>query len=250
MNIPRLGLGLIYAGTLVGAIALVGCGTMGKGEAEKDRGPLINFEPTASLAQLHVDKGVYPSLFSPGSYALWVGPELTQQRRIETEQAGEAIDETADALAPQLDANFLVFECHIESVFEDMTIGYDVVRLRLIEVYLQTPDGRHVPPAQIIVGSELEESQRGALKAFKRTNLVVFPRAELGLKIPARPRESATTRLVFEGYNSVFYFEWFPRLPEKVPTPDPMTAQEAAQAIKMGYNEFYKRVGETLHRFD
>jgi len=250
VNIPRLSLVLICAGTLAGGIALVGCRTVSKGEASKDRGPLIAFEPTVSLAKLHVEKGDYPSLFSPDSYALWVGPELTQQRRLDTEQAGEAIDEASDALAPQLDANFLVFECHLESVFEDMTIGYDVVRLRLIEVYLQTPDGRRITPAQIIVGSELEESQREALKAFKRTNLVVFSRADLGLNIPARPRGNATARLVFEGYNSVFYFEWFPRLPEKVPAPDPMTAQEAAQALKMGYNEFYKRVGEALHRFD
>jgi len=248
MNIPRLTLKIMCAGALTGFIALAGCRTTGNGE--KDRGPLIAFEPAVSLAKLHVEKGDYPSLFSSDSYALWGGPDLTQQRRRDSEQAGEAIDEAADALAPQLDANFLVFECHLESMFEDMAIGYDVVRLRLIEVYLQTPDGRRVTPAQIIVGSQREESQHGALKAFKRTNLVVFPRADVGLNIPARPRGNATARLVFEGYNSVFYFEWFPRLPGKVPAPDPLTAQEAARARKMGYNEFYRRAGEALHRFD
>jgi hypothetical protein len=207
------------------------------------------FEPVSPLAQLHVDKAVYPGLFSARSYALWVGPEVTRQRREEAEKAGEKVAPATDVTAAEIDENFLVFECHIESVFEDMSIGYDVVGLRGIQMYLQAPDGRKISPAQVIMGTQLEEKPQGALKVFRRTSLVVFPKKELNLMVTLSEGEPPSARLVLDGYNSTFYFEWAPKLPPGSGS-EPIISREMLQAAKMKYTEYYGKLTEFGHRFD
>lgn len=231
---------------LIGAVVgFASCKTTGK--TDKD-GMTVAFQPAGPLAQLHVDKASYNSLFSARSYALWVGPEVTRQRRDEALNTGETVLAEADAAAPEIDENFLVLECHIESVFEDMSIGYDVVGFRGIQVYLEAPDGSKIPPAQVIMGSQLEEKPQGALKIFRRTNLVVFPRKTLNLTASLSREKKPAARLVLEGYNSKFYFEWRSDVPGQESSP--LISPEFRQAAKMRYTEYYTKMRELGHRFD
>ena len=234
-----------------GLFAAAGCKSLRSEEARRkaEEKRCIPFEPVSSLSQVHVDEAAYPQLFSPQSYALWVGPAVTEQRRLEAEQAGEAIAPETDEAAMAIDANYLVIECHIGSLFEDSSIGYDVVGFRGIQVHLVTPEGEKVSPSQVIVGSELKEEPHGALKRFERTNLVVFPKNGLALRVPRGGGEGATARLVVEGYDSTFYFEWFPLIPEGTVKPPP-PARDVVKAAKMGYNEFCEKVHGVAHRFD
>ncbi|HPO14961.1 MAG TPA: hypothetical protein PLI09_16080 [Candidatus Hydrogenedentes bacterium] len=210
---------------------------------------LVPFSPQSCLAQLHVDKAAYPNLFSARSYALWVGPEITRQRRDEAVQAGEQITDDTDKAAAEIDENFLILECHIESVFEDMSIGYDAVGFRGIELCLQAPDGARIPPAQVIMGSALEEKPQGALKIFRRTNLIVFPKKNLNLMAPLSAEKPPSARLVLEGFNSTFYFEWFADVPSGQ-TSQPILTREDLNAAKMKYDEYCQKLYQFLHRFD
>jgi len=248
MNARQFGSAAVLTALTLG---LAACRTGREPDSEPTirQGQVIEFRPTAAVSQLHLADGRYPDLFSADSYALWVGPELTRQRRSESEAGGESIEPEADAAAPLLNENFLVFECHLVSVFADMSIAYDIVGLRGVQIYLLAPDGRRVPPAQSIIGTELEESQRGALKEFKRTNLIAFPRAGLRLEVPAAGAEGSAARLVIEGYDSIFYFEWYPILPDPI-GPPPLAQRDAVQKVKMGYNEFYRKVRQWSHTFD
>ncbi len=236
---------LVWVLLLGAVLGLVSCKTTGKPAGEE---ALVPFQPSAPLAQLHVEKAAYPSLFSARSYALWVGPEVTRQRRDEALAAGETVLADSDKAAAEIDENFVVFECHIESVFEDMSIGYDVVGLRGIQMYLETPDGGKVPPAQVIMGTQLEEKPQGALKIFRRTNLAVFPKKDLNLMASLSKEKTPSVRLVLDGYNSKFCFEWFANLPTGAP--QPLISPELRQAVKMKYNEYYGKLQEFGHRFD
>jgi len=230
--------------SLLVLVSLAACQTTKEKEVER-----IPFQPVSCLAQVHVDKAAYPNLFSARSYALWVGPEITRQRRDDAVNAGEKITEAADKAAAEIDENFLIIECHIESVFEDMSIGYDAVGFRGIQAYLQTPDGARITPAQVIMGSALEEKPQGALKIFRRTNLVVFAKKDLNLMAPLIEGKTPSARLVLEGLNSTFYFEWVADVPADK-TAQPLISREDLQAAKMKYDEYYQKCGEFLHRFD
>jgi hypothetical protein len=225
-----------------------GCQSLWKAE-RKPAGKPIPFVPAQFVSSLRTGQCAYPHLFSAQSYALWVGPEVTAQRRAESEEKGQKPDPMADAAAPEIDANYLVLECHIESVFEDMSIGYDVVGFRGIQVYMLTPDGRKVPPAQIVMGSELEEKSQGALKSFRRTNLIVFPKHELDLRVPKVNGQAASARLVIEGFKSSFYFEWFPVMPGKDGQVQAVVF-EGANTAKLGFNDYYGKLRAIAHKFD
>lgn len=241
--------GVLTAGCLLLMVgALSSCATM-REKKQEPGGELIPFEPMTPVASLRVERAAYPSLFSPQSYALWVGPEITLQRRAEAAAAGEEIPLEADAIAAMIDENFLVLECHIESLFEDMSISYDVVGFRGIRVYLQTHDGQQVAPVQILPGRELQEQMRGALRVFRRNNLVVFRKADLNLMVPVRQGRGEGPRLVLDGFNSVFYFEWPPDIPDKKRY-QRLTVRETAGVAKMGYLEYYGRLADFAHRFD
>jgi len=130
------------------AAVLAGAGCQTGSEPDEELPPRIGepipFQPAHAAAGLRLERGSYPQLFSPSSYALWVGPALLRERRAVAEAEGQVIDPEADTLAPVIDANFIVFECHLESLFSDMSIGYDVVGLRGMDVYLETPAGSRV----------------------------------------------------------------------------------------------------------
>lgn len=244
----HLGDVLMVACLMIAAGAMSSCATM-REKKQEPGGKLIPFDPATPVASLRVERAAYPSLFSPQSYALWVGPEITLQRRAEAAEGGEEISLEADAIAAMIDENFLVLECHMESVFEDMSISYDVVGFRGIRVYLQTHDGQPVMPVQILPGKELQEQMRGALRVFRRNNLVVFRKADLNLTVPVRQGHGEGPRLVLDGFNSIFYFEWPPEIPDKKRY-QRLTVRETAGVAKMGYLEYYGRLAEFARRFD
>ncbi len=206
------------------------------------------FRPATILSRLHFEKGNYPHLFAPSSYALWVDETVTGLRREAAVTAGESIQPDIEAEAARIAQNYLIIECHMDSVFADMSIAYDVVGYRGLSVYLSTPDGRKIPPIQTLISTSAKEEQREALKLFGRTNLVVFPKRDLWLDRPLVTSLVAPVRLVLEGYNSTFYFEW-PATPPTGTVAAP-THSEVKEVLKVGFREFHERVRQLAHIFD
>lgn len=211
----------------------------------------VSFQPGAFLAPIRHEQGRYADLFSPSSYALWVGPEVMMFKQEMAKEAGETVDPRLAADADQITRDFLVLECHIESAFSDSSIAYDVVGFRGIDaVYLLLPDGRKIRPEQTVIGRGAEEDSKGALKVFRRTNLLVFPTRDLWSGGATLDPGAPSVRLVLDGYESRFYFEW-PAAPGTVaPQRWAPTAEEAKQAIKLGFTQLYTGLRQLAHLFD
>jgi hypothetical protein len=211
------------------------------------------FRPAAWIAAAQFDTGQYPNLLGPDTYALWVGPQVTALKLSKAEERGESVDETLSADVRTITANFIVIECYVESIFPDMAIAYDLVGFRQADIYIEGPDGEKVRPLQTIVGTELEEEPRDALKRFARTNVVVFPRRDLWKDRPLIGQGLSEVRLVIDAYGSKYHFAW-PEAPvyemkyelqEWVPT-----EQEVRQAARLGYRELYTSIRRLAHVFD
>lgn len=213
---------VLVAGTFLG-----GCAGMGGSGKTKTlvAGARIPFAPQTRHVSINLAKGAYPELYSNASYADW-----------SSSQEGEG-------------AGMAEIVCCLESVFSDSSIAYDVVGLRGMQVYLYTDDGRRIAPARTLIGQMLEEEPRGALKAFRRTNRLLFPLE--GLTVAAAPPDAppASLRLVFEGYDSVFYFEWAGQnlLPVR---PVPFYKSKAAHEVKKEVRKVRQRSSEFGHTFD
>ena len=116
----------MVAVALVLAACFAGCRTGREEEPIEPRiaaGQEVAFVPSAALSPLHFEQGDYPTLFAGTSYTVWQGSGVASVAHADTPEAAEA---TAAAVAA-LGDNFVVFECHLESVFADMSIAYDVV---------------------------------------------------------------------------------------------------------------------------
>lgn len=208
----------------------------------------VEFQPATYIAPIHLEQGRYPDLFTPTSYAVWVGPEVAALKRDKAESEGEPIAPGLDAAAADIGANYVVVECHMDSIFADMSVAYDVVGFRGIDVYVRMPDGRKVSPSQKVIGAPIEEEQRQALRLFRRTNLVIFPKRDLRTH-PGRGAATASLELVMEGYGSTFHFEW-PAAPLTAVPPWTPTSQETAQALRLGFTSLYGKLRQLAHRFD
>lgn len=242
----RVAWGLLLMGA---SILAVSCRT-GKGPAEPeidDTGVALEFRPATRYSRIHAGSGRYPNLISPESFAVWVGPEIVALKRQKAEEDGEEIDAYLDAAAKHVGENYFVFECHIESVFPDASIAYDVVGLRAMDLYLLTPDGSRVSPIQRILGSHADEEQRMALKLFRRTNILVFPKHDILIGRPTVDHEATAVRLVVEGFNSDFYFEW---RAEGGAATDTISVSEAYQAAKIGFTELFSKLLTLTHILD
>jgi hypothetical protein len=190
-------------------------------------------------------KGPYPNLFSPESFALWVGNDVTALRRAHAVEKGESIDPGLDAAAKNIDENFLVFECSFSSAFGDMSIAYDVVGLRGMSVYLATADGKRIDPVEVVLASSAREEPREALRNFTRTSMVFFPKRDIARNVPVLDGKEGFVRLVVENYNTVFYFEWAPAKAKAAPwVPN---KDEYLKAVKTGFNEFFGCVKNIVH---
>ncbi|MEA3365134.1 MAG: hypothetical protein U9Q79_05785, partial [Candidatus Hydrogenedentes bacterium] len=184
--------------------------------------------------------------------AVWVDGNVAEMKYQKEAEEGEAPSHHLVAQAEAINRNFFVFECHIESVFRDTSIAYDVVGFRGIDVHLETPEGNKIRPIQTIIGTPVEEEQRGALKLFRRTNIVVFPREALWTGGDTVAIGSRSVRLVLSGHRSVFYFEW-PEAPQagvdSVWSWKP-SENEMLQSVKMTFSDLYGRLRQLAHTFD
>lgn len=233
------------------AICLVSCQTARTPPADVELvppPPPPEFTPTSFLSGLCFERGAYPELFSAESRALWVGSDISALRRSKAVENGEAVDPKLDAAAARIAEDYLIIEADIVSVFGDMSIAYDVVGFRGITAYLLTAEGGRVPPIQTVLGTSATEEQREALKLFRRTNLIVFPKRDLWRGTPTLGPDTPAVRLVLEGYDSVFYFPWTGSGP--IPRPHALTMDEQRRALKTGFKQFYAKVLALAHTFD
>jgi hypothetical protein len=207
-SIRIIGVMLFAFGT---AALLSGCETVNPWAEEKEEAPspVAAFVPAQTLANLQLADGRYPNLMGSTSTARWIGMGRSMITIVDADDANPS-----SAMAePEFVPGFISFTCNLHSAFPDQSIAYDVVGLRGMRVYLMTPDGRKISPAQIRVGEDLKETSQGALKRFERINTVLFSQKEVSLQVKMQAGMSQTLRLVLDGYNSTFYFEWFPRMP-------------------------------------
>lgn len=250
MNVGRLG----YV-CLVLCVVGAACQTTPTAPPEPEEPvlpPPRGYQPMTYVSPIHWEDGGYSDLFGAESYAVWVDSDVAEMKYQEEAGEGDAPSPYLVAEARTISRDFFVFECHIESVFSDTSIAYDVVGFRGIDVHLETPDGKEIRPIQTIVGTPVEEEQRGALKLFRRTNIVVFPREDLWTGGDTVAIGSRAVRLVLTGHNSVFYFEW-PELPqgstEGVWSWKP-SENERLQSLKVSFSELYGRLRRLAHTFD
>lgn len=233
------------AAGLISVLLAVSCATR---ERSAPR-PYVEFSPSRYLSSIHLDSGSYPALYSEQTYAVWVDPEVARIKRDQALLAGEELDPRFESEAFALAESFVVVECHIESVFADSSIAYDAVALRNIEVELRLPDERGVQPVMQILGTPVEEESRGALKLFRRTNLLVFRRKDLWMGRDRERRALAEARLTLKGYDSTFYFAW-PQAPVDDPWQWVPTPEEAHKLTVTGFRELFMEVRRQAHRFD
>ena len=241
-------------GCLLGGCALLvlavcqGCGTMPPEPVGQGSEVPAEFQPAFAVTMGAQEDGTYADLFSPSSYAVWVSPEVAEQKRTHALHSGQVVDPELEREAASITQNFVVIECHVESVFGDTSIAYDVVGFRGVDVYLETPDGREIEPIQRVIGSPVEEEQRGSLKAFRRTNLLVFPRRDLWEGRLNLDRGYASVKLVLQAQDSRFAFEW-PDVSYADPTTKP-PGDGAIKQLKVGFSELFESVRRVAHVFD
>ena len=243
MSIYRLlGTGLVVL------LLTAGCRTGREVDMTKplQEGKMVDFVPVNNLAQLKLDTGAYANLYTADSQAFWVNPPSMAGEPVL--QQGDGANATSTAQRLGQNPNLYVFECHLASLFPDMSIAYDVVGLRGIYVYLLLPDGQRVPPAQTVVGGELEEEAQDALRRFGRHNVLIFPRVPVRVSMPGQGDPAGTVRLVFEGFESTYYFEWYPYLPPAAGQPVMMREKtvKGTKSLYQGTKEKVKAVSHTL----
>ena len=244
MPIGRAGVGICLG---MMCVLLASCATRG-GKMPAIPPVAVEFTPVSFVSPIHVDTGAYGNLYASDSYAVWANPEVAALKKAKAAEAGETIDPKLETLSQAFTDNFLVFECHLSSVFPDMSIGYDAVGLRGADVYLATADGRTVRPIQMMMAGPLRETPQEALRRFERVNLVVFPRKDLASGLPTIDSAAPAARLVIEAMQTKYYFEWASALASAPPAPP--TIEDRVRAVKLGFNECYRKLAEGVHVFD
>jgi len=85
---------------------------------------------------------------------------------------------------------------------------------------------------------------REALKLYRRTNLLLFPKNDLWLGEPTLDPEARVVTLTLRGYDTEFHFEWpavaVPQGPEK--TWYPTDKEDAARLLKLGFTELFEKL--------
>jgi len=229
-------------------LLLSGCQTTRRdGKTPEKTAVPVEFQPAAYIAPVQLVHGRYTDIFSPDSYGVWLGSEVTAQREIQARAEGDPPDPKLAMAINRLTRNFLVFECHLSSAFADMSIAYDAVGLRNIAVYLMTPAGGRCMPSQIVVGSRAHEERQQALRKYSRTCLVLFAKQDLFSGLPAVAPQTTSVRLVLEGFGSMFVMEW-PTASEAVPFAS--SGPDASKALRIRFKEMGDLALRISHIFD
>jgi hypothetical protein len=207
----------------------------------------VQFFPATYVAGINAGPGGSPTLFSRQSHALWVGPEVAEEKLNLTREAGDEVYDTLLVDAANLTQHYLIVELHLESAFADSSMAYDSVGLRNIQPILITPDGKRIEPLQQVFASPADESLEGALKVFSRSIILVFPTRNLWLNTPLIEADAPVIQLALEGRDSTHYFEWASAAGPVPPASDPLLRQ---WVNKINFNELFQRVRRMAHVFD
>lgn len=225
------------AGTLaVCLLAFAGCKTTQEAVEANMPAPMMPFTPQRTMAQVQWVEGRYPDLFHPTSNAIWGGQDM---------QA--AIGEEGMMLSGPLK-----IDLYAASAFADMSIAYDVVGLRGIDVYLEMPNGQKIRPAQVMRGRELEEEQRGALKLFARRNQLHFAMSMSEIMVPVVNGQPAPVQLVLEGYGARFVFRWggIPPEPGTYEVSGAAKTHAYMKGAEAGVKHVIQKADDFSHTFD
>ncbi len=209
----------------------------------------VRFKPAWAVSPIRTGEGRHPDLFGGDSKGVWVSPEVAAMKKSAASPAGSLAMPLIDEDAHALSQAYIVIECHLESEFADMSIAQDAVQLRGIQLHLESPDGLRVPPLQTLSFGSVQEEEVGALKRFRLTTVAIFPRDNLLVAVPSLIATAPQVRLVLEGHDSTFYFEWA-AMPSgetgmRAPTPE-----EALCITKLGYYELYGSIRRLAHVLD
>ena len=221
------------------------------------------FIPTNFVARIQPDEVRYRTLLSLPSHAIWVDKTISEIKKAYEEQEDAAVSADLQLDADLITDHYLVIECHIETMFRDSSIAYDVSGLRNIDLYLQSLGGRKVYPLQHLLLTAAEEKQIGTLIQYNRTNVLVFAMEDVISAMKPLPDGNNTIRLYAEGFDSRFYFEWTAQEPIVFESSDPEekpditdvirwrpTQTETYQVLKVRFTELYGKLGALtrLHR--
>jgi len=209
--------------------------------------PAPQFVPAAYRADVRHTDGPHRNLFDTPSFALWVGAPVAAAKEAEARDAGEFIEPGLPRDAGKIIEDFILIELHLESAFGDMSVSYDAVAMRSMDARLELPDGTSHAPVQRVLG-KLLEADDGALKRFKRYNLLVFPKRDFLTGQPLIPHGAPSATLVLEGYNTRFEFEWDNLA--AVGGPGPSRAAEVVDYVRVGFQDLFLTVRRLSHVFD
>lgn len=176
-------------------------------------------------------------------------PKTVEPMAVETDETAD-MGPLPEVRVARAETGPLIITCYLESQFPDMSIAYDAVGLKGIQIHLELPDGTTVLPVQKELDSNLTEELVGALRRFGRKLTLYFPRKTFMVDNPAVTPGAGGIRLVMEGHESQFYFEW-PALPETTATVKPSGWQdEALQVTRATFKDVVVRAKRISHEFD
>lgn len=259
---------------LLAASALSGCATTSSdssdSSASADSPPVAEttvsapeFTPANFVARIKQDEVRYRTLFSLPSHAIWVDKTIADIKKAYEEQQDTAVSVDIQLEVDIITEHYLVIECHIETMFRDTSIAYDVSGLRNINLYLQSSGGRKIYPLQHLLLTAAEEKTIGTLIQYNRTNVLVFAMEDVISGMKPLPDGNNSIRLYAEGFDSRFYFEWIAQEPIVFESLDPEkkpditdvirwrpTQTETYQVLKVSFTELYEKLGALtrLHR--
>lgn len=249
-------MGLLFAG---------GCKTTESSEeAAVTPAPKIVFAPQIRRAIVQSGTGRYPNLFTGASYAVWggeveppappVGMPMPEKASADTKSVEARMDTQLDSVPPIPEAQAaraagLTIECHLESEFPDRSIAYDAVGLRGMTILLKLPDGREIQPAQKTLASDLSEIPVGALRRYGRKLTLYFSESQFMVDNPAVNPDSPGVRLVVNGLESQFYFEWA-TTPNFLAVPAPRLDEKVSKFARKQLKATHEVVSRTSHNLD
>lgn len=229
-------------------VASLGCRTPAKPVPPPPPEARVLFEPAWYVAAIQTAEGRYADMFGSGSRAIWIDSAVADLKR-QNSAAPSVVEPGIDDDAKAVTAAYIVIECQLESQFGDMSVAYDLVRLRGIDVYLETPAGLRIRPIQMRPYGQLKEEPVNALKRFSRTTVLIFPRQDLGAGMPVLGGDVPVVRLVLDGHDSRYFFEW-PGIPPEQTGPRMPTPDEAKYMVQLGYYELFTELRRLAHVFD
>lgn len=217
----------------------------------------IEFAPMVPDVAIQAGEGRYPDLYTGASHATWDRGRVAVAPMAET--AGPVANgEEKDMAAPDItrmvaasnpQRRGLKIECFLESEFADRSIAYDAVGLRGVSIYLQLPDGQEIPPSQKILDSDLKESPVGALRRYGRNLTLYFPDQRFLVENPAVNPSARGVRLVLEGQETAFYFEWR-AMPNFVAKSEARLDYQVRETVGRGYRATAETAKGIFHNFD